>query len=175
MRRAWSEKKVDAVLVAAEAIGAVVHVRFAPRAGVRGEIEDRIELGPRGSLASVIGVGRLLRILRAGRVPSPAAPYTLDERPEHAAELLRRCAGATVCLTLARRFDRSLTVWTESGVEQISRVIDYEDEADCLTVRTREGNGTRVIPRHQLIRYAPSATEYLEVISVDVPPRSRLR
>jgi hypothetical protein len=158
-----------------EVDGFALRVRFAPLSGHAGEIEDLIPLGPRGSLTAVKGIGRLLRILRAGRMRVPSDPYTLGDDPQRAAELLLRCLGATVALTLARRFERVLTIWTESGVERIQGVIDYSEDAEGLSVSRRGGGRALTIPRHSLIRFAPSSTEHFEVISVEIPARSRLR
>jgi hypothetical protein len=126
-------------------------------------------------MACVKGIGRVLRILRAGRVRIPNDPYTLGDDPERAATLVLRCQGSSVALTLGRRIERMLTVWTESGVEQIHGVIDYAEDSEGLSVRRKGGQSTLTIPRHSLIRFAPSSTDYFEVISVDIPAGSRLR
>ena len=76
---------------------------------------------------------------------------------------------------MTRRYLRSLTVWTEEGVERISGIIDYEESSEGLSIRRRGGGSVLTIPREGLIRFAPSSSEFLEVISIDVPTGSRLR
>ena len=169
------QKKLVCTVTDADVDRGALRVRFTPQRGHAHEIDDWIRLGPRGSLASIKGVGRLLRILRAGRVRRPQDPYALADDPERAVELVLRCRGAAVALTLARRYERALTVWTESGVEEIGSVIDYAEDADGLHIRRRGGQSVLTIPREQLIRFAPSSTEHFEVISVDIPARSDLR
>jgi len=157
-----------------EILGTGLLLHYTPLRGQAREIEDFICLGPRGELSAVQGVGRLLRILRAGRVSPPADPYALDDEIEQAVELVERCRGARVQLRVARRMERTLTLWTESGVDRISRVIDYEEVGDLLTVRRHGAQTLLQIPRRQLIRYAPSTREYLEVVSLDLPAAAGL-
>ena len=149
-----------------EAIG--VRVRYTTRVGAR-ELWDHLELGPRGSLEAVHGVGRLLRLLRAGRILAPADPYALDADPEQAARLVERCRGARVVLRVRRRLERALTLWTESGVQRIEHVLDFEEESGGLAIRRRGGQSVLRIPRDSMIRYAASAEESLEILSVEVP------
>jgi len=143
-----------------EILGTGLLLHYTPLRGQAREIEDFICLGPRGELSAVQGVGRLLRILRAGRVSPPADPYALDDEIEQAVELVERCRGARVQLRVARRMERTLTLWTESG--------------DLLTVRRHGAQTLLQIPRRQLIRYAPSTREYLEVVSLDLPAAAGL-
>ena len=103
-------------------------VHYEPTLGSPGQIDDRIALGPRGEMAAVNGIGRLLRILRAGRIQPPRDPYALASSPEEAAALINRCRGARVRLKVARRLDRVLTVWTEAGVDRIREVVDFGED-----------------------------------------------
>ena len=151
----------------AEVDGLDLLVRYAPVRGSPPELVDRIVLGPRGEVGTVEGVGRLLRLLRAGRVRAPDDPYSLHENPERAAELAARCLGARVQVEVKSRFDRVLSIWTESGVERIAGVLDFHEEADALTVRRKGGHSLLRIPRASLIRYEAASTEYLQVVSVD--------
>ena len=175
MRLPALEKKLLCTVTDADLHGGLLHVRFTPQRGHASEIEDLIQLGPRGSLTSINGVGRVLRILRAGRVRAPVDPYALSDEPERAVELVRRCRGSLVSLTVGKRYERALSVWTETGVEQIRGIIDYSEDSTGLTVHRGGGQSVLFIPRQQLIRFAPSSTEYFEVLSIDIPPRSRLR
>ncbi len=154
--------------------GATLVVRFQPRSGALREIEDRLALAPRGEMSTLYGVGRLLRILRAGRVSPPPAPYDLGTDPERAVELVRRCIGAVVELHVRRRWERELILWTEDGVQSIPGVLDCIDQGDALAVSRRNGAATMRIPRAQIVRFDLRSLEGLEIVSVEVPARNRL-
>jgi hypothetical protein len=172
---AWGTetRRVAAVVSAVDAEPEALVVRYAPERGPTREIEDRLRLGPPGDVAAVFGVGRWLRILRAARIHVADDPYAICRDVSRALELMRRCIGATVVLSVARRLERSLTLWTDSGVERIDGVIDFVESADGLLVRRRGGGPLLHIPRESLIRYESGARERLEVVSVDGPTRAR--
>ena len=152
-----------------------VIVRFAPRRGHPAEIEDRIRVAPHGEMSAVYGVGRLLRILRAARVRAPEDPYSSCADPERAAELLMKCRGTIVDLHVARRYDRGLTLWTESGVERIGGVVDYVETSDALQVRRRGGRSVMHIAKDSLIRYELTSEEFYEVTSIEAAAPFPLR
>ncbi len=160
-------------MTAADAELNTLVVRYAPQRGSPNEIEDRIQLGSGGEMAGVYGVGRWLRILRAGRVHVPGDPYSICRDPEHALALLRRCVGTPVQLVLARRLERSLTLWTDSGVERIGAVIDFVEGADGLLIRRRGGGQLLFVARESLIRFESALLERMEVVSVDVLPKDK--
>lgn len=166
-------RKLAAVVTAADAELDTLVVRYAPQRGSPNEIEDRILLGGGGEMAGVYGVGRWLRILRAGRVHVPGDPYAICRDPERALALLRRCVGTTVQLVLARRLERSLTLWTDSGVERIGAVIDFVEGTDGLLIRLRGGGQLLYVARESLIRFESTLLERMEVVSVDVLPRDK--
>ena len=159
----------------AQAAGASLRVFFVPLRGYPREIEDLIPLGPPGEIATIRAIGRLLRVLRAGRVRIPPDPYQLATDPERAAELVLRCQGARVDLEVEQRVERMLTVWTDAGVDRIRGVLDYSEDGEGLSVLRRGGQSLLKFPRQSLIRFAPSSTDRLEVISVEVPSRLHLR
>ncbi len=68
-----------------------------------------------------------------------------------------------------------LTVWTDAGVDRIHGVLDYTEDDEGLSVLRRGGQSRLKFPRQSLIRFAPSSTERLEVLSVEVPSGLRLR
>jgi len=164
------ERKLEAEVAGAEPEDTGLRVRFVTRIGAR-ELSDRLELGPRGSLDAVHGVGRLLRLLRAGRIVAPPDPYALDVDMERAAHLVERCRGARVILHVRRRLDRVLTLWTEQGVERIDRVLDFREEPSGLWVRRVGGRSALRIERDRMVRYASSSSESFDILSVEVPPR----
>ena len=161
------------MVTAADAELSTLIVRYAPLRGGPNEIEDRIYVGRPGEVAAVYGVGRWLRILRAGRVHVTGDPYELCRDTERALELLRRCVGANVELLLGRRLERSITLWTDTGVERIGAVMDFVEGADSLIIRRRGGGPLMYVARESLIRFESALLERLEVISVDLPPRCK--
>lgn len=146
-------------------------VRYAPVRGWPSELTDRIALAPDGELAYVAGVGRWLRMLRAARVRIDGDPYQICRDVARAAELARRCIGTTLELVVARRLERTLTLWTDSGVQHLGAVIDFAESGDGLLIRRRGGGPLLHVSRETLIRFESSAQERLEVVSVDVPRR----
>ncbi len=161
------------MVTAADAELATLVVRYTPVRGSPAEIEDRIYLGRPGEVAAVYGVGRWLRILRAGRVHVSGDPYELCRDTDRALELLRRCIGTNVELLLTRRLERSLTLWTDTGVERIGAVMDFVEGTDGLVIRRRGGGALMYVARESLIRFESALLERLEVISVDLAPRSK--
>ncbi len=161
-------RNLTCVVQDAEVDGARVRVRF-KAARSAAEIVDWISFEPRGEPHVVNSVGRFLRVLRAGRIRPPADPYGLGARPADAAELLRRCRGATVKLKLRQRIDRTLSVWTESGIDRFERVLDVEESRDALVVKRAGGHSALRIPRASLVRYELTSDERLEVIAVEAP------
>jgi hypothetical protein len=175
LRAPPSSRRVDAVVVDARAEGSDIVVRFGPTRGDPTPIEDRIRLEPRGELSAVEGVGRILRILRAGRVQSPKNPYDLPQGLDEILDRLNRCAGARLYLHLAQRMERILSVWTEAGVDRIGDVVDFGEDAEGLWVRRRGGQSLLRIPRRSLIRYASHSFARPEVVSVEIPSKQELR
>ncbi|MGH9885861.1 MAG: hypothetical protein ACREBE_10050 [bacterium] len=161
------KRKLTAVLTAADAELQTLVVRYAPQRSAQSEIEDRIALGPRGDVAAVYGVGRWLRILRAGRVHVPGDPYAVCRDIDLALELLRRCIGTSLELVVARRLERSLSLWTDHGVERIGAVVDFVEGADGLVIRRRGGGPLMYVARESLIRFESALLERLEVVSVE--------
>jgi hypothetical protein len=155
-------------LVSAELEGLGVRVGFEPDGGRPPRVEDYLSLSKDAGLSAVQGVGRLLRLLRAGRLAAPADPWALASEPERAAEQLRRCRGARVRLRIARRLERMLVLWTEGGIERIDRVVDYEESGDELAIRRQGAASVLRIPRRNLVRYAASAQESIEVTGIEL-------
>jgi hypothetical protein len=148
-----------------------VVVTYTPTRGWPAELHDRIPLSPLGELLFVAGVGRWLRMLRAARVHVDGDPYQVCRDVDRAAELARRCIGTTLSLVVARRLERSLTLWTDTGVQHFNAVIDFAEGVDGLWIRRRGGGPTLHVARESLIRFESSSQEHLEVVSVDDPRR----
>jgi hypothetical protein len=160
-------RKLPAVFCAAELDGDQLVLRFRPRGGHPPEIEDRIALGEGGQLATVYGIGRLLRLMRAARKRPPADPYALAHDHPRALELVRRCLGAEVQLHVHKRLRRVLTLWTESGIEQIHGLVDYRESPQGLSILRSGGRSTLQVSRHELIRFEASTEDDYVVIAVE--------
>ena len=159
--------KLACVVTEACVEGAELVVRFSAVRGHPAEIVDRIRFDPHGDADVVQGVGRFLRIVRAGRLRVPEDPYRLYNDLERAAELLRRCRGTRVGLVLHKRYDRGLSVWTEAGVERFTKLIDFHEEPDALVIRRSGGQSALRIPRQSVIRWEASTLEYHDVVAVE--------
>jgi hypothetical protein len=158
-------RNLTCVVKSAEVEGMRVRVRFKPLRGA--EVSDWIIFEPRGEPQVVNSVGRFIRILRAGRIRPPDDPYGLGANPEDAARLLQQCSGARVKLKLRQRIEKTLKVWTESGIDRFERVLDIEESPDALRVRRTGGRSELRIPRESLVRYELTSNEKLEVIAVE--------
>ena len=168
-------RSFEAVFVEVEQEGPELILRFEPVRGSRALVEDRIRVGPPGEMSTIQGVGRILRILRAARVRAPAEPYGFAERPEEAVGLLRRCIGARVVLNVTRRVERVLTIWTETGVDRISDVVDFGEDPDGLWVRRKGGQSVLRIPRRSLIRFSSTSHSRPQVVSLETSRKRELR
>lgn len=157
-------RKLRCAVTGVEVDGTSLLIRFSALRGHPPEIVDRIRFGPERDVDVVQGVGRFLRVLRAARIRPPDDPYRL--LPEQAAELVTRCFGSQVELSLRKRYERALTLWTESGVERFSEVVDFHEERDALVVRRRGGQSPLRVPRHTLIRYEAASAEFFDVVAV---------
>ena len=160
-------RKLVAALSGVELEGDRIVLAFEPRAGRPARIEDRVRLARPGELATVYGVGRLIRLLRAARMRVPRDPYALALDRARALELLRKCLGTEVLLHVDRRLKRVLTLWTESGVERVDDLVDYAEDADFLSVRGRGGGAPLRISKRDLVRYETGAEDAYVVVSIE--------
>lgn len=151
--------------------GAELVVAYSPVTGRPPELCDYIRFAPVGEMHVVDGVGRFLRLLRAGRVVAPPDPYGLARNLPLAAKLAARCRGARVILDARRRYRRAMCIWTESGLDEIEDVIDFSEESTELVIRKRGVHTPIRIPRSSLVRFEPSSREYLEIVGVATAPR----
>jgi hypothetical protein len=165
-------RRVECEIAGATAEADAVVVRYVSRGRPSREIEDRVMLGSANEVANLRNVGKLLRILRAGRVQPPPDPYALASDPAAWAALLERCRGSTVIARLALRTDSALVVWTESGVSRFDGVVDFREDEHGLRLRRDGGGAWLRIPRASLIRFQSDTRAVPIVISVEVPARS---
>jgi hypothetical protein len=165
---ASQSRSTAATVSRVEREGSGLRVHYLAERGAHREVSEVVQLAPRGSLAAIQGVGRLLRILRAARLRLPDDPYALGDDIERALDLLERCRGARIRLALRRKLERHLLLWTEHGVERIPRVVDYEEGAEGIVVRTLGSQTPLWVPRRGLIRYAARSEESMEVLGVEL-------
>ena len=132
-------------------------------------IEDRVALGPAGSIAAALGLARVLRLLGAARIAAPPEPAGLLDDPAGAAALLRRALGVEVVLALRPRSSVRFTVWTDRGVESVADVADVvEDEVSWL-VHRRGGRPPVWVPRAHVVRRQTDCETWFEVTAVERP------
>jgi hypothetical protein len=132
-------------------------------------IEDRVALGPALDLETAVGVGKLLRILRAARLAAPSDASVLLGDPTAAAELLTRAIGTRLVLEVRTRSDVRFTVWTEEGVESVDRVADVTEDAEGFLVRRRGTRRPVRVPREGVVRRRTTSERWLEVVSIERP------
>jgi hypothetical protein len=132
-------------------------------------IEDFADLGPEPTLESIVGFGRVLRLLRAARLAAPTAPEELLGQPEKAAQLLDRALGTVVVLEVRPRSSVRFTVWTEQGMASVDQVLDVVEDETAFLVRRRGGLPVRV-PRNSVVRRQTSRETWLEVVAIERTP-----
>ena len=167
LSRARIRRKLLAVLSGIELEAEHLVLSFAPRGKGPLRIEDIVPLSAPGEMSTVYGVGRLIRLMRAARVPVPRDPYALAHDRERALELLRRCLGVEVQLHVDRRLQRVLTFWTESGVQTVGGLVDLIETPDRLSIRRRGGRSLLHVPKRDLIRFETSTEDEFIVVSIE--------
>jgi hypothetical protein len=151
-----------------EAVSGVALV-FRPEGGQRaiGRIDDFACLDTALSVETALGVGKVLRLLRAARIAPPRKLDSLSGDPTRAAELLERALGTCVRLEVRPRSRVRFSVWTESGVESISDVAEVlEDESAFLILRLG-GRFPLRLPREQVVRQRTESETWYEVMSIE--------
>jgi hypothetical protein len=132
-----------------------------------GRIDDFACLDAAESVESALGIGKVLRLLRAARIAPPRSLDSLKGDPTRAAELLRRALGTCVHLEVRPRSRVRFTVWTESGVESVTDVAEVlEDESAYLILRLGGRFPVR-LPREQVVRHRTESETWYEVVSIE--------
>ncbi len=138
----------------------------AARLGVD-RIDDYADLGPALTVPAVLGLGKVLRLLRAGRIARPAEPLQLVGRERDAAELLERVAGTVVRLELRARSRMRFVAWTEHGVETLNDVVDVLERDDAFYIRRRYGRAPVRLRRDTVIRQRTEMERWYEVLDIE--------
>ena len=130
-------------------------------------IEDFADLGPKQTLEAIVGLGRVLRLLRAARLVAPAEPRSLLGQPEEVVELLDRALGTVVVLEVRPRSSVRFTVWTDQGVAWVDQVLDVVEDETAFLVRRQGGRLPIRVPRDQVVRRRTTRETWLEVTAIE--------
>jgi hypothetical protein len=154
----------------AETVSGVALV-FRPEGDYRGigRIDDFACLDAALSVESALGVGKVLRLLRAARIAPPRQLERISGDPSRAAALLERALGTSVRLEVRPRSRVRFSVWTETGVESVTDVAEVlEDESAFLILRLG-GRFPLRLPREQVVRQRTESETWYEVVSIERP------
>lgn len=151
-----------------------VRLRFRPASPglARETLEDFADLGafPSGSDLSIpvaLGVGRVLRILRAARIAAPTDPLHLVGREELAARLLQRAVGRPLRLTLRRRTRLRFLAWSEEGLHVAENLLDVREAPDAYLAYPAHGGAPLRFSREAVARVSRELAPWFEVVEVE--------
>ena len=130
-------------------------------------IDDYADLGPALTVPAVLGLGKVLRLLRAGRIARPPEPLALVGRERDAADLLERVAGTLVRLEIRPRWRMCFIAWMEHGVETVNDVVDVVERDDAFYVKRRHGHVPVRMPRDSVIRQRTESVRWYEVLDIE--------
>ena len=134
---------------------------------VTDRIEDFADLGPGLSIEAVQGLGKVLRLLRAGRVAAPRNPRELIDSAQRAADLLARVRGTLVRLELLPRFRLRFLAWTERGIEVVDDVAEVREHEDAYVVLRHRGRFPIRFPRSQIARTLTERLDWHEILEIE--------
>jgi hypothetical protein len=142
---------------------------FRPEGSHRGigRIDDFACLDAALSVQSALGIGKVLRLLRAARIAPPRELECLGKDPTRAAALLERALGTRVRLEVRTRSRVRFDVWTESGVESVSNVAEVLEDGSAFLVRRLGGRFPLRLPREQVVRQRTESETWYEVMSIE--------
>jgi len=148
-----------------------VWLAFQPEAVRLGgeRIDDFAPLGPPRSLEATLGLGKVLRILRAARLAAPAE-RSLLARGEEAARWLERAVGARLLLDLAPRSRLRFAAWTDAGMETVEDVTDVLEAEDAFLVYRRNHRQPVRVPRASVVRRTTECVRWYQVLDIARAP-----
>ncbi len=130
------------------------------------EIVDYADLGPALTVPAVSGLGKVLRILKAGRVAAPSDPLSLVGREGAAAELLQRAVGTGLRLGLQPRSRLRFVAWTEAGVQTVDDVAEVREDEHAYFVVRCGGRFPVRIERAAVVRQRTELDRWHEVVEI---------
>jgi len=159
----------DAVAPLEEGAARGVTLGFLPDRGRPdlARIDDLAELGPTLDLAAVVGIGKVLRLLRAARIVLPREPLALAGRPAEAARLLERALGTRVRLEVRPRSRLRFVAWTEAGLEVVPDVTDVLESEEAYLVLRRGGRPPLRMLRSSVTRRRTEVERWWEVTGIE--------
>ncbi len=129
-------------------------------------IDDFADLGPALTVPAVFGLGKVLRLLRAGRIAFPREPLSLVGREEVASGMLERVVGTPVRLDLRLRVRVHFVAWTDHSVEVVSDVLDVREGEDAFYIQRRSGRAPVRLPRADVVRHQTRSERWFEVLDI---------
>jgi len=151
-----------------EGCGVLLGFRPSPRTRIELDtIEDYADLGPEHCVPAVEGLGKILRLFRAGRLRVPQDPTELLGQEKRVAETLERVLGLSVVLELKPRSRVRFTAWTENGVDTIDNVAEVIEAPDAYLVSRQGGRFPVRIPRDQVIRQKTECDRWFEILDIE--------
>ena len=137
-------------------------------------LDDFAALGPARSLAAIEGIGKVLRVLRAGRVAVQGGQARFLDDAVEAARYLGRAAGTALLLDLMPRSRLRFVAWTDAGMETLDDVSDVVEAEDAFLVYRRGRLPVRVLRTH-VIRQLTERQRWYQVVGIErAPGRSRV-
>ena len=128
-------------------------------------VEDFAPLGPEHCIPSVGGLGRILRILRVGRVAAPD-PAELVGDVERTTQLLEKALGTLMRLELKPRSRLTFTAWTDEGMQTLTDVHEVHELPDGFLVSRRGGRFPTRFAREDLVRHHTECERWFEIVDI---------
>lgn len=146
-----------------------VHLGFRPLSGraLPPRIDDRAPLDPELDLATVHGLGKVLRLLRAARLAAPDDPRLLLGRAWETSRRLERALGTAVLLHLRSRTRVRFRAWTDAGIEEVEDAAEVVEEAGAWWVTRRSGGLPLHLPRDSVVRSSTDRERWFQVIHIE--------
>lgn len=137
------------------------------RLGAAETIEDfaDLSLGEK-TVPTVSGIGKILRILRIGRLATPSDPAVFLGHPELACEALRRAIGVRFRAKLRPRSRIRFVAWTDSGMEVVEDVAEVFETQDEYFITRQKGRFPLRIPRKNVVRQKTEVENWWEVLNI---------
>ena len=130
-------------------------------------IDDFADLGPGLTIPAVGGIGKVIRVLRAGKIAAPPDPFDLVGDEEAAATLLERATGTLMRLELKPRFRLRFVAWTESGVETVDDILEVREYQDAYHVVRKGARVPARFERDAVVRHSTEQDSWWEIVDIE--------
>jgi hypothetical protein len=132
-------------------------------------IENFVDLGTGQDASSVSGVGKVLRLLRCGRISASREPEDYIGKPVETCALLERALGTDVVLDLQARSRVHFSVWTEHGVETIRDVKEVVELEDGFLAVPFLAPFASFYSRKDIVRQNTEVERWYDVVDIQRP------